>query len=315
MAQQLRLNQTPDQALASFGNLLRQRGAKIVGREPGSLRFGLTDDPTGSVQVTAHADGGASLTVEATSLALIAIVDGVVRELRRAPRGASATPATRSASPRGMNVGFSNLRERLGMPPPEPAPAEEVAPDSAPRPFTPRPPVPRPEGQRFPGPRPSGPRFGGPRPDGAPADGSPRPDGPRFSGPRPSGPRFGGARPDGAPADGSPRPDGPRFSGPRPSGPRPEGQRFQGPRPDGPRFSGPRPAPAMAVSEVAAAEVVSPAEIVHAEAPLAEAVHTEVHAEAVHADAPLAEATHAEVHAEATHADAPHHAEDASAKA
>ncbi|NDF39999.1 MAG: hypothetical protein EB140_13885, partial [Proteobacteria bacterium] len=288
MAQQLRLNQTPDQALASFGNLLRQRGAKIVGREPGSLRFGLTDDAAGSVQVTAHADGGANLTVEATSLALIAIVDGVVRELRRAPKGASAAPASPSTSPRGMNVGFSNLRERLGMPPPEPAPAEEGAPDGAPRQFTPRPSGPRPDGQRFQGPRPSGPRFVGPRPDGAPTDGSPRPDGPRFSGPRPSGPRFGGPRPAGAPADGSPRPDGPRFSGPRPSGPRAEGQRFQGPRPDGPRFSGPRTAPSVVPTEAAAAESVAPVEVVHSDAP-----HVEVHAEVMHAEA-HADAPHAE---------------------
>ena len=120
MAQQLRLNMTPDKASSMLASLLARRGARIVSRDGGTLAFGVGDDASGSASITPHDGGGVDIQIEARSLTLLAVADWVERELRRGAR----TPAPTVTG--AMSGGFANLRARLGMPEPPPAPSAPV---------------------------------------------------------------------------------------------------------------------------------------------------------------------------------------------
>ena len=157
MAQQLRLNVTPEKAGSLLASLLARRGARIVSRDGGTITFGVGDDASGTASVTPNADGGVAVQIEARSLALLAVANWVEREMRRGFRSSASTAGG------DVSGGFAGLRAKLGLPEPPPPPPAPVQPEGA-------------EGEvpgaGFLGPRPGGPRFG------------PRPGGPTFGGPR-----------------------------------------------------------------------------------------------------------------------------------
>lgn len=125
MQQQVQTHLSPEQVITEAPTFFSKRRAKISDRASDGFRFGLPgSDESGHVRIASSGDAGSTVTVEAEGLAIMAIADGYVRELRK-----QAQAASRQTRPGGGgNVQLGDLRQRLGMPEPQPRPAPQRRP-------------------------------------------------------------------------------------------------------------------------------------------------------------------------------------------
>jgi hypothetical protein len=119
MQQQVQTHLGAGQVIAEASSFFTKRRARVTDRSDTGFRFGLPgSDESGTVSVSSGAGGsGSTVTVEAEGLAILAIAEGFVRELRKQSRS-----QTRAGGGGGANAGFGDLRQRLGMPEPVRAP-------------------------------------------------------------------------------------------------------------------------------------------------------------------------------------------------
>ncbi|MBI3972468.1 MAG: hypothetical protein HY332_14400 [Chloroflexi bacterium] len=127
MQQRVHVKQPAEQVLNDAAAFFTKRRAKIDQRTESGLWFGLQGAGTqdgGRVAVAPAPGGGTDVTVEADNIALVAMADNYVRELRKQAREAERQ---RRPEPAGtLRGGFGDLRQRLGMPaplPPRPRPS------------------------------------------------------------------------------------------------------------------------------------------------------------------------------------------------
>lgn len=156
MQQQIQINQPAQQFLAEAAAYFARRRAKVTDRTDQGFRFGFEGSEAqegGRVTVAPSAGAASAVTVEAEGLGVMAIAEGFIRELRKQARDAGRQGRGNG----GTNVGsgFSDLRQRLGMP---------EAPLAAP----PRPPASRPDRPLSP----SGPPPGSPMPGATAIEGA-----------------------------------------------------------------------------------------------------------------------------------------------
>lgn len=144
MQQQIQINQPAQQLLAEAAAYFARRRARVTDRTDQGFRFGFEGSEAqegGRVTVAPSAGAASAVTVEAEGLGVMAIAEGFIRELRKQARDAGRQGRGNG----GTNVGsgFSDLRQRLGMPQAPPA-------------ALPRPPASRPDRPLLPGGPPPG---------------------------------------------------------------------------------------------------------------------------------------------------------------
>ncbi len=127
MEQQIQIKQPAEQILAEAAAYFARRRAKVSDRTDQGFRFGFEGGGAqegGRVSVAPAAGGMSAVTVEAEGLGVMAIAEGCIRELRKQARDAGRQG--RLSAGNNVGSGFSDLRQRLGMP--------EVSPVAPPRP-------------------------------------------------------------------------------------------------------------------------------------------------------------------------------------
>lgn len=127
MEQQIQIKQPAEQILADAAAYFARRRAKVSDRTDQGFRFGFEgggEQEGGRVSVASAAGGMSAVTVEAEGLGVMAIAEGCIRELRKQARDAGRQG--RLSAGNNVGSGFSDLRQRLGMP--------EVSPVAPPRP-------------------------------------------------------------------------------------------------------------------------------------------------------------------------------------
>ncbi len=121
MQQQIQVQQPAQQVVQDGVSFFSRRGAKVVERDDHGFRMSLAGDG-GRVTVTPTVEGGSIVTVEAEGLGVMALADQFVRDLRRQSRlqARDGERPTRAGAAVTLRGGFGDLRERLGIPAPEP---------------------------------------------------------------------------------------------------------------------------------------------------------------------------------------------------
>lgn len=122
MQQQIQVTQPPERVLNEAASFFSKRRIKVSDRSEKGFRFGLqggAGDDSGRVTIASGSGGVSTVTVQADGLGVLAVAEGLVRELRKQARdqGRGAQRYQAGGAGSTMRGDFSGLRERLGMPP------------------------------------------------------------------------------------------------------------------------------------------------------------------------------------------------------